>query len=318
MELLEVCSQSKSETQKGSPLLLGLWCQEGRPPCLARARARSPRTGARHGPRVAPAPLRHVSGRGVLVSGRSLWPSVVPRVLSAARVFMQAILGSRLRNGKASRREWPGSQGRSWALMLPFLPRRARSSARVLTLRRRAQGNQPHARPGPQLIPAPKPGRPCPTGREEKSEPGTVRAEKLNRLQPCEEGNLLSWPGLSFQTFPPLTSCAGVGRGDLLRGAQRRSRWSREGITGPVPGRKEPWGGQTVPCPGRSLDCGLPWRRERRGPGPAPLAQPGVLVAPARGTVRGRVRAVHGSCEKAFSGKNTFSSPIPPGGLFSC
>lgn len=170
----------------------------------------------------------------------------------------------------------------------------------------------------PPAYPSSQTRQALPHGPEEKSEPGTVRAKKLNRLQPCEEGNLLSWPGLSFQTFPPLTLCAGVGRGDLLRGAQRRSRWSREGITGPVPGRKEPWGGQTVPCPGRSLDCGLPWGRERRGPGPAPLAQPGVLVAPARGTVRGRVQAVHGSCEKAFSGKNTFSSPIPPGGLFSC
>lgn len=133
-----------------------------RPAC-----AHSPHPEARRGRRAAQAPLGRVSGRAVLGSGGALWPSLVPRVLFAPCVFMQAILGSFLQKHKASRREWPGSQ----ALMLPFLPRRARPSARVLTVKGRAQGTSPTHGLAPSSSLLPNWAGPTPQARKRRLSP---------------------------------------------------------------------------------------------------------------------------------------------------
>lgn len=63
--------------------------------------------------------------------------------------------------------------------------------------------------------------------------------------------------------------------------------------------------------PWEGNEPGDPLGREQCGLGLAPLAQLGVLVA---GPPGGGSRLSHRSCPKAFSGKNTFSNPVTPGG----
>lgn len=92
--------------------------------------------------------------------------------------------------------------------------------------------------------------------------------------------------------------------------ATLRTEWG--GQRGPCTG-KEPREGQTLPCPGRGMDCGQPWEREPCGPGAAPLGSAWGPGGTSPRTTWGRVQALHRSREKAFSGKNTFLVQLPPG-----